>query len=77
MVPTGKYGEGIVLIWACMCADGVGEITFIDGIMNVHFYIETLDKFMLSSLKKLGARVFSCRRMTQSIPFVSLSHFCR
>ncbi len=35
MVPTTvKHGGGSVLMWGCMSAAGVGELHFIDGIMN-------------------------------------------
>ena len=51
-----KHGGGSVLIWVCMSSDGVGEMTFIDGIMNSSAYVEILDKFMLPSLRKLGRR---------------------
>ncbi len=34
MVPTVKHGGGSVLMWGCMSAAGVGELHFIDGIMN-------------------------------------------
>ncbi|GFT11330.1 hypothetical protein TNCV_1144191 [Trichonephila clavipes] len=32
-IKTVKYGGGSVLVWGCMSA-GVGELVFIDGIMN-------------------------------------------
>ena len=31
MVLTVKHGGGSVMIWGCMSAKGVGEMTFIDG----------------------------------------------
>ncbi|GFU05683.1 transposable element Tc1 transposase [Trichonephila clavipes] len=31
---TVKYGGGSVLVWRCMFAGGVGELVFIDGIMD-------------------------------------------
>ena len=49
-----KHGGGSVLIWVCMSSDGVGEMIFINGIMNSSAYVEILDKFMLPSLRKLG-----------------------
>ncbi len=38
MVPTVKHGGGSVLMWGCMSAAGVGELHFIDGIMNSQMY---------------------------------------
>ncbi|CAI9602484.1 unnamed protein product [Staurois parvus] len=43
MVPTVKHG---VLLWGCMSAAGVGEMHFIDGIMNSQMYCSILkEKF--------------------------------
>lgn len=41
MVPTVKYAGGKVLIWGCMSAEGVGELYFIDGIIN---FVDLLQK---------------------------------
>ncbi|CAI9560693.1 unnamed protein product, partial [Staurois parvus] len=42
MVPTVKHGGGSVLLWGCMSAAGVGELYFIDGIMNSQMYCSVL-----------------------------------
>ncbi len=42
MVPTVKHGGGSVLMWGCMSAAGVGELHFIDGIMNSQMYCSIL-----------------------------------
>ncbi len=52
MVPTVKHGGGSVLMWGCMSAAGVGELHFIDGIMNS----QILKEKMLPSLRALGRR---------------------
>ena len=49
MVPTVKHGGGSVLMWGCMSAAGVGELHFIDGIMNSEMYCSILKTKMLSS----------------------------
>ncbi len=56
MVPTVKHGGGSVLMWGCMSAAGVGELHFIDGIMNSQMYCSILKEKMLSSLRALGRR---------------------
>ncbi len=50
MVPTVKHGGGSVLMWGCMSAAGVGELHFIDGIMNSQMYCSILKEKMLPSL---------------------------
>ncbi len=57
MVPTVKHGGGIVLLWGCMSAAGVGELLFIDGNMNSQMYCSILKEKMLPSLRALGRRV--------------------
>ncbi len=56
MVPTVKHGGGGVLMWGCMSAAGVGELHFIDGIMNSQMYCSILKEKMLPSLRALGRR---------------------
>ncbi len=56
MVPTVKHGGGSVLMWCCMSAAGVGELHFIDGIMNSQMYCSKQKEKMLPSLRALGRR---------------------
>ncbi len=57
MVPTMKHhGGGSVLMWGCMSAAGVGELHFIDGIMNSQMFCSILKEKMLPSLRALGRR---------------------
>ncbi len=51
MVPTVKHGS--VLMWGCMSAAGVGELHFINGIMNSQMYCSILKEKMLPSLRAL------------------------
>ncbi len=44
MVPEVKHGGGSVLMWGCMSAAGVGELHFIDGIMNSQMYCSILKR---------------------------------
>ena len=34
LIPTIKHGDGGVLVWGCMSAKGVGNVHFIERIMN-------------------------------------------
>ena len=56
IVLTVKHGGGSVMIWGCMSAKGVGEMTFIDGTMNACGYTKILADKMTPSLQKLGRR---------------------
>lgn len=53
MVPTVKHVGGSALMWGCMSAAGVGELHFIDGIINSQMY-SILKEKMLPSLHALG-----------------------
>ena len=57
VVPTVKHGGGSVLLWGCMSAAGVGELRFIDGIMNSQMYCSLLKEKMLPSLRAHGRHV--------------------
>ncbi len=50
------HGAYSVLMWGCMSAAGVGELHFIDGIMNSQMYCSILKEKMLPSLRALGRR---------------------
>lgn len=52
--PTVKHGGGSVLVWGCMSASGVGNLHFIDGIMDQNMYIDILKKNLKDSATKLG-----------------------
>jgi len=36
--PTVKHGGGFVMVWGCMASNGVGNIQFLEGIMNQFKY---------------------------------------
>ncbi len=52
--PTVKHGGGNVLVWGCMASGGVGNLTFIEGIMNAECYINVLRHNLKDSARKLG-----------------------
>ncbi|KAH8270914.1 hypothetical protein KR026_004632 [Drosophila bipectinata] len=52
--PTVKHGGGHVMVWACMAASGVGNLVFIDGIMDAKMYLNILKENLPQSAEKLG-----------------------
>ncbi len=77
LVPTVKHGGGSVLMWGCMSAAGVGELHFIDGIMNSQMYCSILKEKMLPSLRALGCRAFSNMTMILNTHLRPLLDFWR
>ena len=58
MCPTVKHGGGSVMVWGCMSAKGVGNLHFIEGIMNADVYLDILTTQMMPSAKKLMGRKY-------------------
>ncbi|GFT04510.1 transposable element Tcb1 transposase [Trichonephila clavipes] len=52
--PTVKHGGGSVMVWGCMASNAVGNLVFIDGIMDYKLYIDILNNNLKESAKKLG-----------------------
>ncbi|GFU63260.1 transposable element Tcb1 transposase [Trichonephila clavipes] len=52
--PTVKYGGGNQIVWDCMAGSGVGNLHFIDGIMNKYVYLDILNRNSKQSASKLG-----------------------
>lgn len=52
--PTVKHGGGSVMVWGCMSASGVGNLTFIEGTMDGEVYQRILDDNLMQSMQKLG-----------------------
>ena len=51
---TVKHGGGSVMLWGCMGHSGVGNIEFIEGVMNADMYIAILRSNLKDSAVKLG-----------------------
>ncbi len=73
MVPTVKHGGDSVLMWGCMSAAGVGELHFIDGIMNSQMYCSILKEKMLPSRRALG-RFALFQHDNDPVSFLLLNH---
>ncbi|GFX65192.1 transposable element Tcb2 transposase [Trichonephila clavipes] len=53
-IKTVKNGSGSVLVWGCMSARGVGELVFIDGIMDKMVYLKILKNNLQKSAVNVG-----------------------
>lgn len=51
---TVKHFGGRVMLRGCVAASGVGNLHFIEGIMNKHIYANILQEHMKASAGKLG-----------------------
>lgn len=51
---TVKHGGGGVMVWGCMSAKGVGNLVFIDGIMDQNVYLKILKENLKESASKMG-----------------------
>ncbi|KAH8338802.1 hypothetical protein KR067_010016, partial [Drosophila pandora] len=54
LVGTVKHGGSGVMVWGCMAASGVGNLTFIETIMDQAGYIKILKDNLFESAEKLG-----------------------
>lgn len=53
---TVKHGGGGVMVWGCMSAAGVGNLAFIEEIMNKTVYLNILKNNLNQSAEKLDIR---------------------
>lgn len=53
---TVKHGGGSVMVWGCVSAAGVGNLHFIEGIMDQNVYLNILKQNLMPSTEKLGIR---------------------
>lgn len=53
-VPTVKHQGGSVMLWGCFSRAGVGNLHFIEGIMDRFMYREILEENLQDSAKRLG-----------------------
>ena len=69
-----KHSGGRILIWGCMSAAGVGELRFIDGIMDSQMYCFILKEKILPSFRALGRRaLFLKKNKVKVIQWQSMS----
>lgn len=53
-IPTVKYRGGNIKLWGCFSYSGVGNLHFIDGIMDKHLYKRILSEHLEDSRLKLN-----------------------
>lgn len=53
LVPTVKHGGGGIMVWGCMAGNGVGNLVFIDSIMDQFKYLNILKENLKQSAQKL------------------------
>lgn len=54
IIPTIKHGGGSVLVWGCMSYSGVGNLHFIEDIMDAKMYLKILQNNLVDSAKKMN-----------------------
>ena len=55
---TVKYGNGGVFVWGCFSSKGMGNLVFIDEIMDKMVYLEILKNNLRQSAFKMGLDTF-------------------
>ena len=53
LIPTVKYGGGLLMIWGCFAASGPGALFKINRIMNSTTYQDILAQNLVASARKL------------------------
>ncbi|GBN80765.1 Transposable element Tcb1 transposase [Araneus ventricosus] len=51
--PSVKHGDGSQMVWGCMSAVGVGNLLFIDGMMDKYMYLDILKQKLKQSAEKM------------------------
>lgn len=54
--PAVKYGGGSVMVWDCISSQSVGNLHFIDGIMNQGINLNILKSHLTASAEKMGIK---------------------
>ena len=54
LLPTVKHGGDGVMIWGCMASNGIGNLEFIESILNKYDYLNILKRNLKQSAEKLS-----------------------
>jgi hypothetical protein len=52
--PTVKHGEGHMMVWGCMTAQGVGKLFHIEGTLTAEGYCQILEGNLAPSVEGVG-----------------------
>jgi len=54
--PTMTHGGGSLMVWGCISSKGMGELVFIDGILNKNKYLSILKDNLIKSANNMNIR---------------------
>ena len=54
--PTTTHGGGNLIVWDCISSKGVGELIFIDGILDKNKYLSILKDNLIKSANNMNIR---------------------
>jgi len=54
--PTTTHGGGSLIVWDCISSKGVGELIFIDGILDKNKYLSILKDNLIKSANNMNVR---------------------
>jgi len=57
---TVKHGGGSIMVWGCICKNGVGPLVLIDGIMRKEQYLKILQENLGGVIGKMGLAAEKC-----------------
>ncbi|GBN96232.1 Transposable element Tcb1 transposase [Araneus ventricosus] len=75
LTPSVKHGGGSQMVLGCMSAVGVGNLHFIDGIMDKYMYLDILKQNLKQSAEKMG--VLPHYKLYQDNDPKHNAHICR
>ena len=54
LIRSHTWSGVLVMVWGCICCDGVGPLAKIDGRMKRKDYIDLLSAYLLSYMRSMG-----------------------
>ncbi|GBM29998.1 hypothetical protein AVEN_39130-1 [Araneus ventricosus] len=75
LTPSVKHGGGSQMVLGCMSAVGVGNLHFIDGMMDKYMYLDILKQNLEQSAEKMG--ILPHHKLYQDNDSKHNAHICR